>query len=94
MHRNNQQNPAHNPKQSRSGHFAQGEIILNQISDSGKWLELAEGCGFRVANIIENLHVSPRQFRRIVKIIFGGAPEEVLTDWRLVLSKKVLSRNS
>jgi len=73
-------------------HRAPDQSIVSQLSDSGKWLELAEEARFRASNIAKKLDVSSRQFRRVVRAIFGSAPEEVLTDGRLVLSKKVLQR--
>ena len=71
---------------------APDQSIVSQLSDSGKWLELAEEARFRASNIAKKLDVSSRQFRRVVRAIFGSAPEEVLTDGRLVLSKKALQR--
>src|SRR5207302_3273823 len=80
--KDNQEDPA-NLKQSRSRRHA-------QLRDPGKWPELAMEAGFRARNITQKLHVSSRQFRRVVSAIFGRAPEEVLTEWRLVQSKEVL----
>src|SRR6266705_1566161 len=86
----NHNKPADNGKQSHNGHLTPDESMICRLSDSGKWIALVEKCEFSVEKITKELCVSRRHFRRIATGVFGSAPEELLTDWRLVVSKKAL----